>query len=1414
MPRSSSHHRSVNSRRLRSTTCITTMLAGISALAPAAANAQLLTLNGLSTDLLALTGTVTDQGAKITATTNLANTLNSSLNTLTSTVNSQVTALQNATTSNATNLATVTATVNDQRALLTANTDALTTVTSGLGAVTSGLGTLTSTVGQQAATLGNLQTSLGVTVGNLADVSATVNQQGAQITANLGVLDALRSGVSTLSGTVTGQGGAIQTLQSTLATAQGDVGALTGTVNTLSGTVGTLGTAVAGQDGAIRALRDTVATAQGDVGALTNTVGTIATDLAATATQVVRANSDIGALRADVSANVADIAGLRATIGSTGSDVGDLLAQVSDHEVRITANTAGLGTLGATVATQGGDLATAAANIASLQGLVTVQGGTLTALGADVAVHDARITANADAILSLRNMAVSGNASPVQYTTPAAPLVATTGATNDVAIMGAQAGPVRVHNVAAGQVTAGSTDAVNGGQLFDMGQQVGALDAVAVRYEDATRARISLGAQGAPVTIGNVAAGRVATGSTDAVNGGQLADTNAAVAAVRDDLGTLGTSVSAQGMLLGANADAIAVLRRDTQNGAIGPVRYADPSAPLVPNGGSTTNHLVLVGRDPAPVMLHNVADGTVASGSTDAVNGGQLFALASSYQGLADLAVRYDDADRNAATLGRAGTPVTLRNLAAGTLAAQSSEAATAGQLYDTNLRLGTLGAQLTDTIGDLGDDLDRLRDAVDTGARGPMRYADAATPTVPNAGTVSQDLTLVGAANGAVRLHNVAAGVIASTSTDAVNGAQLFSLGNAAAGMFGNGVAYDPLTGFAGNFTFQGAQHGSIQSVFGAIEQSLAQATAPVVGGGGTGVAPTTLRYFKANSSMADSAALGFDSTAIGPASTSMGVAAIAVGRNAMAGGDSSVAIGDGAMAMDGKAVSIGLGNVASGNGAVAIGDPNYATGEGATALGKDNNATGTGAIALGNVNVAQGDGSTAIGSLNTADGMGAAALGYTNTAQGTGAIAIGANNAAVGNGALAIGANVTTSADETLAIGSNTRATGLRAVAIGNAADASREMSSAFGYGAQAQSDYAAAIGTASRATGYGATAIGTVSSASGFAATALGSGAIADHEGSVALGSAAQTTRGAVAAYTAFGVAGTQASQGEIAVARNIAYPDPVSGNPTPVGNRQITGVAAGAQASDAVNVAQLRGVSGTLGAAFVAGFGGGASYDGATGALGTPRYTLNGVTYSSVGDALEAISSRIGSTTGTTTPSAPPMSTETETRIVAVETRVTTVEAKAEQAVAYDDAAKTSVTLGAGGQAVALRNVAPGVAATDAVNVGQMSNALAGAVAEANGYTDRRVAALSFDLSRVNRDAHAGIAGALAMAGMPQAYEEGKSMVAMGVGTFQGQSAVAMGVSRVMNDGRTVVKLGATYDSRKRVAANAGVGFQF
>ena len=333
--------------------------------------------------------------------------------------------------------------------------------------------------------------------------------------------------------------------------------------------------------------------------------------------------------------------------------------------------------------------------------------------------------------------------------------------------------------------------------------------------------------------------------------------------------------------------------------------------------------------------------------------------------------------------------------------------------------------------------------------------------------------------------------------------------------------------------------------------------------------------------------------------------------------------------------------------------------------------------------------------------------------------------------------------------------------------------------------------------SSATGANSIAIGPVAVAGAANAVAIGNGAAAAaNAGDVALG--AGSTTAAVVNTAGTAINGTNYVFAGIDAASTVS----VGGAGTV---RTLTNVAAGqlsAGSTNAVNGSQLFATNAAISAigASVNGFsanvaslglttaatlGGGATYNAVTGAVSAPSYTVYGTATSSVGAAVAALQSnapiQYSNTSGVATPTA----------------------------------RSNDVTLvGAAAGPVAIHNLAPGVAPTDAVNVGQLGGGLAGAVAQANQYTDAQTARLSSELTVNKRDTNAGIAGAMAVASMPQASAAGKSMVAVGVGGYGGQSSIAIGVSRLAENGKWVLKLNGTADSRGKVGVGAGAGFHW
>ncbi|CAG2156326.1 hypothetical protein LMG26411_05220 [Cupriavidus numazuensis] len=291
--------------------------------------------------------------------------------------------------------------------------------------------------------------------------------------------------------------------------------------------------------------------------------------------------------------------------------------------------------------------------------------------------------------------------------------------------------------------------------------------------------------------------------------------------------------------------------------------------------------------------------------------------------------------------------------------------------------------------------------------------------------------------------------------------------------------------------------------------------------------------------------------------------------------------------------------------------------------------------------------------------------------------------------------------------------------------------------------------------------------------------------------------------------------------------------------------RVSMLGAGIADQDAVNVGQFKGG--------LAALGGGAGVA-ADGSVIAPTYTLGGGTFNDVGSALSNLDGRItsmgqqggGGAAENAYFHADGKQDGSDAAVVAAGTLGVAAGAGAQaqasnsvaiganaQAKASDSAAlganaqataqgsvalgtnsvadrANSVSVGAAGAERQITNVAAATQDTDAVNLGQLrdyaSEAGRRAVSQANSYTDQRVDALS-------REAHAGTAAAMAMAGLPQSTVPGKSMIALGGATYRGQSGLAIGASLMSAGGRWVYKLtGST--ARSTYGASVAAGFHW
>ena len=390
------------------------------------------------------------------------------------------------------------------------------------------------------------------------------------------------------------------------------------------------------------------------------------------------------------------------------------------------------------------------------------------------------------------------------------------------------------------------------------------------------------------------------------------------------------------------------------------------------------------------------------------------------------------------------------------------------------------------------------------------------------------------------------------------------------------------------------------------------LKQVVNLVNNGGGSGTGGSGVHDYSVNS--VDSAN---DSNYNNAGAT--GSNALAAGVNASATGAHSVAVGNGATAKGLDSIALGTGAVADGIGATVIGQYNTASGQNSLAFGggynkdqKGNTASGVASVAFGEGTQAIAEGTLAFGANTQA---GSTEKDKNGNPLGQNSVAFGNGTKAIGGRSLAFGERTVASANDATAFGNESVASGTGATSFGNKNQATGLYATAWGggdkkvdngdgttkkVGTVASGTYATAFGEQTEASGESATAFGSDSTASGKNALAFGENSTAEGENSLAAlggtvakdaanaaaigkdsqakladtialgsGSVADRQSGTKGYDAATEAKTTQTSATWVANANAIAV-----GNGSTL-TRQITGVAAGSDDTDAVNLAQLK-----------------------------------------------------------------------------------------------------------------------------------------------------------------------------------------------------------------------------------------------
>ncbi|EFZ1979967.1 adhesin, partial [Shigella boydii] len=608
----------------------------------------------------------------------------------------------------------------------------------------------------------------------------------------------------------------------------------------------------------------------------------------------------------------------------------------------------------------------------------------------------------------------------------------------------------KITNILDGTVTATSSDAINGSQLYDLSSNIAtyfggnasvntdgvftgptykigetnyynvgdALAAINSSFStslgdallwDATAGKFSAkhGTNGDASVITDVADGEISDSSSDAVNGSQLHGVSSYVV---DALGG-GAEVNADGTIT-APTYTIANADYDNVGDALNAIDTTLDDALLWDadageNGAFSAAH----GKDKTASVITNVANGAISAASSDAINGSQLYTTNKYIADALD-----GDAEVNAD----------------GTITAPTYTIANA-------------------EYNNVGDALDALDDNA-------LLWDETA-----NGGAGAYNASHDGKAS---IITNVANGSISEDSTDAVNGSQL------------------------------NATNMMIEQNTQIINQLAGNTDATYIQENGAGI-----NYVRTND----------DGLAFNDASA-QGVGATAIGYNSVAKGDSSVAIGQGSYSDVDTGIALGSSSVSSR--VIAKGSRDTSITENGVVIGYDT----TDGELLGALSI--GDDGKYRQIINVADGSEAHdAVTVRQLQNAIGAVATTPTKYFHAN----------STEEDSLAVGTDSLAMGAKTIVNG-------DKGIGIGYGAYVDANALNGI--------------------------AIGSNAQVIHVNSIAIGNGSTTTRGAQTNYTAYNMDAPQNSVGEFSVG-------------SADGQRQITNVAAGSADTDAVNVGQLK-----------------------------------------------------------------------------------------------------------------------------------------------------------------------------------------------------------------------------------------------
>ncbi|SDR48899.1 Head domain of trimeric autotransporter adhesin [Burkholderia orbicola] len=1005
--------------------------------------------------------------------------------------------------------------------------------TTALGSMAQADGASATAIGAQSHATGRRSIALGITAsstgdqavaigyGALADRDFTVSvgstTQQRQITnmaagtedtdaVNVGQMNA---GLSTTNASIAATNTALSTTNASLSTTNATLSTTNSSLSTTNTLLSTANSQIASLQGDMTAAKTGISTNTSDITKLNDKLGELSSGTLGLVQQATK--SDNITVGAETGGRVVDFTGMDGTRTLTGVMAGDVSAAsteaVNGAQLHGVSDSVASAIGGSSIVNPDGSISAPVFTVGDGSGGTRI----VNSVGDVVTNLDGRTTANEGDIKKLADDIGSGTLGLVQQAAKDDNITVGAKTGGRVVDFTGMDGTRTLTGVKAGDVSAASTEAVNGAQLHGVSESVAsAIGGSSIVNPD--------GSISAPVfTVGD------GSGGTKIVN----------------SVGDVVTNLDGRTT---ANEGDIKKLADDIGSGTLGLVQQAAKDDNITVGAKTGGRAVDFTGSD-GTRKLTGVAAGDVSAASNEAVNGAQLHGVSESV----------------AAAIG--GSSIVNPN---GSI---SAPIFTVGD--------GSGGTKIVNSVGDVVTNLDgrttanesdikKLSDDIGSGTVGLVQQAAKDDNITVGAKTGGRAVDFTGS-DGTRKLTGVAAGDVSAASNEAVNGAQLHGVSDSVASAIGGGATVNPDGSISAPVFTVGDGSGGTK-----IVNSVGDVVTNL-----DGRMTTNEGGLKKLSEQLENGSLGLVQQ------NSAGT--ITVG--ALAGGTSVNFTGSsGARVLSGVANGVDDDDVVTVSQLRATGLIDY-TGKEVGAVTYDSGLNfdtvtfagtfGTklqrvaageiSATSMDAVNGSQlfdlqeqfakqyGDLSGQLGDLSSRFGDLSDRLGDLEANPGTGGPGTGDGSTVVGEGAVASGENSSAIGDSALASGENASAVGQGAVASGN-------NGSAIGQGSVASGENGSALGQGAVASGENGTALGQGSAASGANGTAVGQGAVASGENSTSLGQGASAT----------GSGSVAIGQGSVATEANTVS----FGDGTAEGNRRLVNIADGINASDAATKGQL------------------------------------------------------------------------------------------------------------------------------------------------------------------------------------------------------------------------------------------------